>query len=199
MKRTILVFAAVALCLNVAAQSTAWKKVEASSLNLCGKAFETPNPYHRIDTCVYKGFTPGENRQCRVPAGLTVLFRTDARSIGVSMEFGWVSKDSYNSYRGFDLYIKKDGKWLWAGTTSVPSDYRDKDRIMGIISDMAPGEKECLLYLPLYSELYSCQVCVPEGSMIEPLDSPFKHKIVLHGSSFTHCISCSRSGMSYSM
>ena len=199
MKRIIFILAAFAMCIGAAAQTTDWEKVEISSLGLRGKAFDTPNPYHRIDTVVYKGFTPGENKQCRVPAGLTVMFRTDATEIGASVDFAWTNSGAYCSYRGFDLYIKKDGKWLWAGCTTFDRDHKDKDKVRSIVKKMAPGEKECLLYLPLYSELNSCQVCVPEGSYIEPLDSPFKNKIVFHGSSFTHGISCTRAGMSYPM
>ncbi len=199
MKKIILCITVFALALSAAAQTTSLKKVDASSLNLCGKAFDTPNPYHRIDTCVYKGFTPGENFQCRVPAGLTVLFKTDAPEIGVSVEFGKVSGDAYRSYRGFDLYIRKDGKWLWAGATTFDRDHKDKDRVRTIVKNMSPGQKECLLYLPLYAELNACRICVPEGCSLEALESPFKHKIVFHGSSFTHGISCTRAGMSYPM
>ena len=68
-----------------------------------------------------------------------------------------------------------------------------------MIKNMEAGMKECLLYLPLYSELNACQVCVPEGCVLEPLESPFRHKIVFHGSSFTHGVSCTRAGMSYPM
>lgn len=199
MKRILLILAFVSLCFCASAQAQKWKKVEVSSLNLCGKAFDTPNPYHRIDTCVYKGFTPRENEQCRVPAGLTVMFKTNATQIGASVEFSWASAAAFCSYRGFDLYIKKDGKWLWAGSTTFSKEHNDKDRVRTLVRDMAPGDKECLLYLPIYSELNSCQVCVPEGSYIEPLESPFKHKIAFHGSSFTHGISCTRAGMSYPM
>lgn len=194
-KRLFLSIALALVAMGVSAQE--WKRVEASELNLVGKAFDTPNPYHRIDTVKYKGFTSGENFQCRVPAGLAVLFKTDAGKIGVSAEFAQISKASYRSYRGVDLYIKKDGQWLWAGMNDFPFDHDDKDKVITVVSNMAPGEKECLLYLPLYSELNSIKVCVPEGARIESMESPFRHKIVFHGSSFTHGISTGRSGMSY--
>ncbi len=200
MRKYILIAAVFAACISANAADIKWKKVEASELNLCGKALDTPNPYHRVDTCVYKGFTKGENEQCRVPAGLTVLFKTDAERIGVSIQYGNViNRDAYRSYRGFDLYIKKDGKWLWAGACTFDRDHKDADKVVEIVKAMAPGEKECLLYLPLYCELFGCQVCVPEGSTLETLESPFRNRIVFHGSSFTHGISCTRAGMSYPM
>ena len=199
MKKVFVVLALAILFLNAGAAEIKWTKVEASSLNLCGKAFDTPNPYHRIDTCVFKGFTKRENSQCRMPAGLTVLFKTDAPTIGVCVEFGEMNNDAYRSYRGFDLYIKKDGKWLWAGAGSFGHNERNSGRVLQVVKNMAPGEKECIMYLPLQSEMNSCKVCVPEGCKIESLESPFRHKIVFHGSSFTHGVSCTRAGMSYPM
>lgn len=197
MKKVLFAIAMMAFAVTAAAQSK-WTKVEASSLNMVGKAFyDTPNPYHRIDTVRFKGFTSGENLQCRVPAGIAVLFKTDAKAIGVSADIAERSRDSYRSYRGFDLYIKKDGKWLWAGMSDFGPDHKNPDMVTTLVDAMADGEKECLLYLPLYAELKSCQVCVPNGAHVTPLESPFRHKIVFHGSSFTHGISTTRAGMSY--
>lgn len=200
MKRFLLISVLAALPFIAGAEDIRWTKVEAADLILRGKAFDTPNPYHRVDTCVYKGFTKHENEECRVSAGLTVLFKTDAQRIGVSIEFGdYVNRGEYRSYRGFDLYIKKDGKWLWAGATSFNWDHKNPDRVQDIVKAMAPGEKECMLYLPVYCEVKSCKVCVPEGSRIESLESPFHNKVVFHGSSFTHGVSTTRPGMSYPM
>jgi len=203
MKKTLLLiaFALTGLCAFAAEyDDVIWKKVEASELGILGKAFDTPNPYHRIDTCVYKGFTRGENAQCRMTAGLTVVFKTDADVIGIGLEYGnVVNTAAYRSYRGFDLYIKKDGKWLWAGQNSFEANHKDADKVLPIVKHMAPGQKECLLYFPLCSECKSIKVCVPEGCKIEKMESPFRHKIVFHGSSFTHGISCTRAGMSYPM
>ena len=38
-----------------------------------------------------------------------------------------------------------------------------------------------------------------EGATITPMENPFRHKIVIFGSSFTHGVSTSRAGMSYPM
>ena len=40
---------------------------EASDLTLVGKLMATPNPYHRVDTVAFKGFTKGENSQSASP------------------------------------------------------------------------------------------------------------------------------------
>ena len=196
MKRILLIAALAAFAITASAADK-WSRTEVSTLTMVGKAFDTPNPYHRVDTVKYKGFTAGENLQCRVPAGLAVLFKTDATKIGVSADFANLSRASYRSYRGFDLYIMKDGQWTWAGMNDFDRDDKDPQKVITLVGSMAPGEKECLLYLPIYSELNTCQVCVPEGAYVTPMESPFRHKIVFHGSSFTHGVSTGRAGMSY--
>ena len=114
MKRIISVFAAALFCLAASAQTpkdVKFRFTEASELNLIGKIMDnTPNPYHRVDTVLYKGFTTGENRQVRCPTGLAVLFKTNSTVISVKTEWGW----EYSSvatmpiaYRGYDLYIKR--------------------------------------------------------------------------------------------
>ena len=56
-----------------------------------------------------------------------------------------------------------------------------------------------VLSLPPRAELTSLRVGVDEGATITPMENPFRHKIVIFGSSFTHGVSTSRAGMSYPM
>lgn len=189
---------------HVQAQTPAKVKyvfTEASDLNLIGKILEdTPDPYHRVDTCRYKGFTKGENTQVRCSAGLAVLFRTNSSVISVKPDYGYMNRASNTmgiSLRGFDLYIMKDGKWLYAAS-KAPVDGKEEENLV-LIKDMPEGEKECMLYLPIYSELYSLKIGVEEGSEISYMDSPFRYRVGIFGSSFTQGISTSRPGMSYPM
>lgn len=142
--------------------------------------------------------TWAENLQVRCPAGLAVVFRTDAPSITLRAT-GDFSYQANNTMRiashGFDLYIRKDGEWLWAAACCPAP--RNPQAPMELIKDMAPGMKECLLYLPIYSELTSLKIGVPEGARLEPMESPFRHRVAIFGSSFTQGISTSRAGMSY--
>lgn len=205
MKRLILLFAAVAITLSALAQTPKDVKyvfTEASDLNLIGKIHDnTPNPYHRVDTVKYKGFTKNENRQVRCPAGLAVLFKTNSTVITVQTDFGY----EYSSvatmpiaYRGYDLYIREKGRWIWAGNAATKHGEHSEDNIV-IVNNMDGKEKECMLYLPIYSEIYSAKIGVQEGSYIKPMESPFTHRIGIFGSSYTHGISTSRAGMSYPM
>ena len=205
MKRLILLLAAAALTISALAQTPKNVKyvfTEAKDLNLIGKIHEnTPNPYHRVDTVKYKGFTKSENLQVRCPAGLAVLFKTNSTVITVKTDYGqeWKSVSTMAlAYRGYDLYIKKDGKWIYAESGATQQGKHSEDNIV-IIRNMDNKEKECMLYLPIYSEVYSVQIGIQEGAYIEPLESPFKYRIGIFGSSFTHGISTSRAGMSYPM
>ena len=119
MKRIILVVAAALICAGGWAQTPKDVKyvfTEASDLNLIGKILkDTPNPYHRVDTVRYKGFTKGENNQVRCAAGLAVLFKTNSSTISVKTEYGY----EYNAvntmplaYRG---YVHKEGRQVAVG------------------------------------------------------------------------------------
>jgi lysophospholipase L1-like esterase len=66
-----------------------------------------------------------------------------------------------------------------------------------IVTGMAEGEKECILYLPLFSELLSLEIGVEKGSKIEALPNPFRHNIAVFGSSFTHGHSASGAGLTW--
>lgn len=194
-------FAAISICSYAqSSQNSDYTFTEASELNLIGKILDTPNPYHRVDTCVFKGFTKGENDQVRCSAGLAVLFKTNSTSIAIESEYGYRNYGLNTmplALRGYDLYIKKDGKWLWAAS-KVNGVNHENGRLV-LISGMDSQEKECMLYLPMYSELYSVKIGVDNGASIESMESPFRHRVAIFGSSYTQGISISRSGMSYPM
>lgn len=170
---------------------------EASTLTLVGKLFpDTPNPYHRVDTLKYKGFTKKENLQVRESSGIAVAFRTNSPDIKVKTVFGDretpVNTMGISAY-GYDLYIRQNGQWRWAGAAAQ----NKKESEVTVVSAMDAGMKECLLYLPILSEELSIQIGIREECTIEALPNPFRHRIGVYGSSFTHGISTSRSGMTY--
>lgn len=201
MKKTLTILILITTSLLLGAQTPKYVYTEASDLNLIGKIHKnTPNPYHRVDTVRYKGFTEGENIQVRCATGLAILFKTDSKSISLKPQYGYRKMSTSTmgiALRGYDLYIMKDGKWLFAAA-KAPSD-TDPNNEFVLTGNMPEGVKECMLYLPNYSELYSLGIGVEEGSTIEPLESPFRYRIGIFGSSFTHGVSTSRPGMSYPM
>lgn len=76
--------------------------VDATELNIIGKVIDTPNPYDRVDTVKYKGFTKSESEQVRCPSGIAVVFRTNSRIITVKTEFG-----GYNTFKANTMPILK--------------------------------------------------------------------------------------------
>lgn len=207
MKNQIVAAALTAALLSLAALAQAqtpkdvkYSFTEASDLTLAGKLFpDTPNPYHRVDTVKYKGFTKSENLQVRESSGIYVSFKTNSTTVSVMTEYAFknygVNTNSFST-RGFDLYIKKDGQWLWAGAGCPPMNKEDGYNLV-LVKNMDSSEKECLLYLPLFSEENSVKIGVQEGATLVKGEVPFRHRVGIFGSSFTHGTSTSRPGMTY--
>jgi len=62
---------------------------------------------------------------------------------------------------------------------------------------MDEGEKTCLVYLPLWDEVLSLELGIDGDSRIEAVPNPFRHRIVVLGSSITHGASAGRPGMTW--
>lgn len=204
MKRVITIIALGLAAVVISAQTpknVRYVFTEASDLNVIGKIIEgTPNPYHRVDTVRYKGFTKGENRKVRYSAGLAVLFKTNSTTISVKSVYGECNTPTANTRiasQGFDLYIKDGKDWKYAASGVNEENKKNANRVL--IKNMDGKEKECMLYLPMNSEMYSVKIGIQEGAYIEALESPFRHRIGIFGSSFTHGASATRPGMSYPM
>jgi len=198
MKKTVATLILAAFLALSPAFAQDLRYTEASDLTLVGKLFpDTPNPYHRVDTVKYKGFTKSENRQVRESAGIAVAFRTNSKVIRIKTRFGEMENPSNTmgiSASGYDLYIRdKDGQWLWAADGPRNRRYEE----VNLASALDGTLHECLLYLPLLSEEYSVQIGVEKGAVLEALENPFRHRVGIFGSSFTHGISTSRPGMTY--
>ena len=129
--------------------------VDAATLTVIGKALSTEQPYNRIDTTRFRvpAKTPG---YCYHPTGLAVVFRTDSRTIRARWETsGKNPSDNMAAVaqKGLDLYIRSNGEWVFAGVGRPKINGKNDRHDAAIISNMAEGEKECLLYLPLYDQL----------------------------------------------
>ena len=197
-KNVLIVFMAFAATCAVAQAQTGMKYTEASDLTLTGKMMDTPNPYHRIDTCTYKGFSEGQNFQARCASGLAVLFRTNSTSVSVLPEYGEYRRSLTApdlAQLGFDLYIKKNGRWLFAG--SGVGRQQNDGKPVTLVRDMDGQMKECMLHLPMYSELYSVKIVTDGDADISAMESPFRHRVAIYGSSYTQGACISRPGMSY--
>lgn len=199
MKKSLLTLLACLVALGAMAQTPALKFVDAKTLNIIGQAEPTGKPYDRINTEQHKvpentvGF-------CGFSTGLAVVFTTDSHIITAR----WTTSDSYPgvnmsaiTQKGLDLYIRDGEEWVYAGVARpTVAATRDKHEYT-IINNAPDGEKECLLYLPIWDRVESLEIGVEQSSKIAPMENPFRHKIIVHGSSITHGASSSRSGMTY--
>ena len=78
-------------CLSVAVQAQKVEYVysEATDFTIIGKLMpgKTQNPYHRVDTTFYKGFTPRENQLVRMSSGMGCVFKTNSKSISILTQY----------------------------------------------------------------------------------------------------------------
>lgn len=170
--------------------------MNAASLTLIGQAFPL-NSFHRIDTAEYPGFPPAVKRLLTHASGLAVCFNTNSPRIAAK----WCVTSSRQGNnmtaivnKGLDLYIKLNGKWVFAGVGRPAAECNESV----IVQNMDNSEKECLLYLPLYDEIKSLSVGVDSGNRITPGKDPFtKMRVLVYGSSITQGASASRPGMAY--
>ncbi len=168
----------------------------ARDLTLIGKATDDGPFFHRVDTARYSDMPEGVKRLFTQSAGLAIHFVTNSTEIKARWEVserGQGANMSPIMQKGLDLYIKRDRIWQYAGVGSP----RGNSTESTLVANMEEGEKECLLYLPLYDETKSLQIGVEEGSYIKKGKRPFNGKIVVYGSSITQGASASRPGMAY--
>lgn len=132
------------------------------------------------------------------PAGLAVSFRTDSPILTAR----WCTANADQNanltpiaQRGLDLYIRRGREWVWAGVGrpgGAGACNEDK-----LVEHMDAGEKDCLLYLPLYKALKSLEIGVAPGRSLKPAANPFRKRIAVYGSSIVQGAAASRPGMAY--
>ena len=204
-KLTLLLLALVLLCGGAMAQKNV-KWVDAQSLTHLGKLCKTTNPYHRVEVANYPELNKTESRLLRKSAGESIVFETNSTTVWVKATFGFARESggmTRNASCGFNLYIEKDGEWTWAASRAgrFVADENKKlkldEKPIRMLSNMSGEMKKCIIYLPLYSELKSLKIGVEKGASIAPAANPFRHKIAIFGSSFTHGSCASAAGQTY--
>lgn len=186
------------LSLRIGVQAQGLRYVDAAALTIVNKAQATANPYHRIDTARDRDLTAPAKRYLLHSAGIAVVFRTDSRTIAArwrSCEHRLYNHMTGIAATGLDLYIRRSGEWVPAGfACNRPAEAVHQ---AVIVEKMDSAEKECLLYLPVMDQIASLEIGVDPGARIAAADNPFRHRIVVLGSSITHGIAASRAGMAY--
>ena len=171
--------------------------VDAATLTLVNKPHATKQPFHRVEVADYPDLSKTVRLYYTYSTGVAVVFRTDSRTISAR----WTTTDRKPSthmtglsQKGMDLYIKRDGEWVFAG---IARPGLGADHKATLVEHMDGTEKECLLYLPLFDEVKTLEIGVDAGARIEAAPNPFRHRIVVLGSSITHGASAGRPGMTW--
>ena len=199
MKRTFTIILAALICLSASSQNIKWH--DAADLTIIGKPIHTSKPFTRIDTSVYKFNDKTIDRYAGYSTGLAVLFETDSRTIKAKWTTGGSNSGDNMAaigQKGLDLYILVDGKWKFAGVGRPKMGKAPFNKHEGtIVTEMAEGPKQCLLYLPLFDKVDALEIGLDENASLNAIENPFRHNIIVHGSSITHGASASRPGMTY--
>ncbi|MDB5334462.1 MAG: hypothetical protein JWN70_81 [Planctomycetaceae bacterium] len=132
-------------------------------------------------------------------AGLAVRFVTDARVIHAR----WTLTKSElamphmpaTGVSGLDLYVKDSGTtWRWLSVGQP----RAQTNSVALVSGLPVGEREYMLYLPLYNGVTSVELGIDKTSFLAVADQRLeKHRkpILFYGTSITQGGCASRPGM----
>jgi hypothetical protein len=134
----------------------------------------------------------------RHSAGMCVHFDADAPAIWarytlLSASLGMPHMPP-TGVSGVDLYARDDqGTWRWVGV-SRPTAQEVKAELA---SDVPPGRRSYLVYLPLYNGVEKLEIGVPAGAPFEPVPPRTAKPIVYYGTSIAQGACASRPGMAF--
>jgi hypothetical protein len=134
----------------------------------------------------------------RHSAGIAARFKTDATTIFArwsltSSGLGMPHMPA-TGVSGLDLYVKTEsGKWRWLAN-GRPTAFPDNQ--VTLAQSIPDGDREYMLYLPLYNGVTAVEIGVEKSRYLEQLPRPEGTKpIVFYGTSITQGGCASRPGM----
>ena len=97
---------------------------------------------------------------------------------------------------GLDLYVQTPAGWRWLAV-GIPQSQEDSTAVL--CSDLPPGERQYMLYLPLYNGVESVELGVPSGAgrITAAPPRPDPAPVIFYGTSITQGGCASRPGMAY--
>lgn len=161
---------------------------------------ETEAPYDRLPAKAKGVVRDAVWSLSRHSAGECVRFVTDA----TELRFRWtLISDRLDmphmpatGVSGLDLYARTpEGPWRWVACAQPKANGKEQT---AEVTGIAPGEREYLLYLPLYNGVSSVEVGVPSAAkLIDAPEYPAERgrPIVFYGTSITHGACASRPGL----
>ncbi len=172
----------------------------ATNFNIEGRGWtDTKLFYDRLPARAEAKVRPPVWDLSRHSAGMCVRFVTDATTIHArwSLANGWLHMQNMTAIgvSGLDLYVKTEkGNWRWLGVGQPTA----QTNSVKLVSNLIPGKREYLLYLPLHNGLTSLELGIAATNTLVPA-GPWgdgeRKPIVFYGTSIQHGISASRPGM----
>ncbi len=175
----------------------------ATDIGLEGKPFaDTESPYDRLPARAKGVVTDAVWSLSRHSAGIAVRFVTDSPNISVKWS---VTSEGLamphmpaTGVSGLDLYGFDSGKWYFLGAARPTA----KDNEQYIATNLLPGLREYLLYLPLYNGTSALKIGIKPGTQLLPATpanntGPGKKPLLFYGTSIVQGGCASRTGMAY--
>jgi lysophospholipase L1-like esterase len=138
----------------------------------------------------------------RHSAGMHVRFVTDATALHARWAVTSPRLEQWHmastGTSGLDLYVKTEkGEWRWLAVSRVAAQTNN----VALVTNLPPGRREYLLYLPLYNGTQFVEIGVPRGATVTPA-GPWgpgdRRPILFYGTSILHGACASRPGMVHS-
>ncbi len=178
-----------------------WKDIR--EFNIEGRGWnDTKAFYDRLPAKAESLVRPEVWNLSRQSAGLQVRFVSDATSIAARWALTSTNLAMPNmaaiGCSGLDLYVRtKQGDWRWLGVGQPKA----QTNTATLISGMPPGEREYLLYLPLFNDPEFVELAVPTNSTLRPAGpwgSGERKPIVFYGTSILQGLGAERPGLVHS-
>jgi hypothetical protein len=173
---------------------------DARQLRVEGQGWQdTKGPYDRLPARAEKTVREAVWSLSRHSAGICIHFATDARAL----QARWTLSSSRlemphmaaTGVSGLDLYVRtEDGRWRWLATGQP----REQTNAVTLVQGLPEGEREYLLYLPLYNGVTNVELGVPKGAVLRPAaprPADRRKPLVFYGTSITQGGCASRPGM----
>ncbi|MCE9608052.1 MAG: SGNH/GDSL hydrolase family protein [Planctomycetia bacterium] len=186
---------------SVAVEGSPLRWFDAKEIGIEGRGWSDVNDfYDRLPSKAEKTVPKSVWGLSKQSAGMLVRFRAQTPSIHVF--WGLRSPNlamphmPATGVSGVDLYGRNDaGQWRWiAGGRPTAQTQRTM-----IASELPPGEREYLLYLPLYNGVSDVQIGIPADATLTRSESEAAKKkpIVFYGTSIMQGGCASRPGMAH--
>jgi hypothetical protein len=160
---------------------------------------DTKAPFDRLPAKAEKTVRPAVWGLSRHSAGLCVRFVTDSPSV----QARWTVTNKNlamphmpaTGVSGVDLYGRDEaGKWRWIGNGRPTAEANTA----ALAGNLPAGEREYLLYLPLYNGVSAVEIGLPKAARLKKADerpAGRRKPVVFYGTSITQGGCASRPGM----